>query len=149
MGKIPSYMPQDGGYAHMVDEDGNTVQCQDGIVLIDSAVLTQNTNSQTQKNTSYRGVRVHISPGTFGSGATAIQCTIKGYDPTSNTWYTILQSADLADSTFAQLHVYPGIAASNNVTANDVLPRQWRVELSATDWGTGGSTVGVSCALEL
>ena len=116
----------------------------DSVVALTSAAITSNSHSSDQTNTGARGVIVAIAPGTFGSGANAIIVTIEGKDPTSGTYYTILASAALVDSTFTRLLVYPGMAAAANVSANTPLPKTWRVRWDATAWGTGGSTLGIS-----
>jgi hypothetical protein len=122
---------------------------QDNITLLASGVITSNGNSIDQTNFNARGLKLFIAPGTFGAGASAITVTLQGKDPVSGSYYTILTSASLTASTFAVLSVYPGLTASANVTANDVLPRTWRVTYQASNWGTGGSTLGIACAVLL
>jgi hypothetical protein len=119
----------------------------DGVVLITSAALTTNTNASDQTNTYYRGVVVFVTTGSFGSGASTIVVTIEGKDSVSGNYYTILASASLTASTFTTLTIYPGAVAASNSIANALLPKTWRVKATASAWGTGGSTVGVSCAL--
>ncbi len=121
----------------------------DGITLLASGSVTTNGNSADQTNYNGHGIKLFINPGTFGSGASAITVTLQGRDPVSGTYYTILQSASLTANTFAILSVFPGFATTANVSANDVLPRTWRVTWQATAWGTGGSTLGISCAIIL
>lgn len=120
-----------------------------GIVLLNSGAVTTNGNCGDQVNTLARGIKLFLSPGSFGSGASAITVTIQGKDPVSGSYYTLLTSASLTASTFSVLSVYPGLAVSANVSANDVLPPVWRVTWQASNWGTGGSTLGISCALIL
>lgn len=126
-----------------------TVGNADGVVLITSAALTTNTNASDQTNSRYKGVVVFITPGAFGSGASAVVVTIEGKDPVSGNYYTILASASLSANTFTTLTVFPGAVAVNNSIANAVLPKTWRVKATASNWGTGGSTLGVSCSLSV
>src|SRR5882762_2154024 len=120
---------------------------RDNIVVITSAAQTGTTSSTDQTNASGKGVNVYIATGGFGAGASAITATIECKDPVSGHYYTILQSASLTANAFAILQVYPGLTAATNLIANNVLPRTWRVTLTASNWGTGGSIVGVSAAI--
>lgn len=119
----------------------------DTITLLTSAAISANGNSSDQTNYNGKGVLLFINTGSFGSGESTMTVTIQGKDPVSGTYYTILQSASLSASTFTVLRVYPGLTASANATANDVLPRTWRVSYSASAWGTGGSTLGIAAAV--
>lgn len=130
-----------------VGNDGNLKDNQDGIVLLASGVVTSNGNSADQVNNNCKGILLFISTGAFGAGATAITVTLQGKDPVSGNYYTILQSASLVASTpLTILRVYPGLTASANAVASDVLPPTWRVIYAASAWGTGGSTLGISAA---
>lgn len=133
--------------------NGNGVDRQrgniDNFVLQASGVITANGNSFDAVNYNGKGLKLFIKTGAFGSGASAITVTIQGKDPVSISYYSILTSASLTASTFTVLSVYPGLTASANVTANDVLPRTWNVAWNAANWGTGGSTLGISCAMIL
>lgn len=120
----------------------------DGLVLLASGVVTSNSHSADMGNTRWRGVKLFITTGSFGASESTMTVTIEGKDPTSGSYYTILQSASLSASSFVVLTVYPtGIAAVANVTAVDVLPKSWRVTYQASAWGTGGSTLGISAAM--
>lgn len=135
---------------YLVDAaSGAPMYNQDGIVLLKSAAITANGNTDIQANSFYRGIKVYIAPGTFGSGASAITVKVQGFDPISLSYFDVLTSASLTASTFALLTVAPGVTASANVAISDVLPRSWRVTWQASAWGTGGSTLGIACALIL
>ena len=119
----------------------------DNYVLLASAAITANGNSFDAINYRGRGVKVFITTGAFGASESTMTVTIQGKDPVSGTYYTILSSASLSASAFTVLSVYPGLAVTANVSANDVLPKTWRVTYAASNWGTGGSTLGISCAM--
>lgn len=121
----------------------------DTYVLLASGTITGNSNSGDQINYNGRGIKLFVNSGAFGSGASTITVTLQGKDPVSGQYYTVLTSASLTASTFTVLSVYPGLTASANVTANDVLPRTFRVTYQASAWGTGGSTLGIACAIIL
>lgn len=122
-------------------------QNTDNVTVITSAAQTTDVNSSDKTNTNCNGVNVYVNTGSFGVGATLVVATIQGKDPVSGTYYTILASAGLTASTFYVLQVYPGIVGATNTAANAALPKTWRVALTASAWGTGGSTVGVSAGL--
>lgn len=131
--------------------NGATVDQQrgnlDNITLLAFGAVSANSHSTDQINYNARGIKLYVVTGTFGSGASGLSVTLRGKDPASSNYFTILQSASLSASTFLVLSVYPGLTASANVVANDVLPRTWRVEYGATAWGTGGSQLGLFCSL--
>lgn len=120
---------------------------QDGSDVLTAGVVTANGNSGDYSNNSARGVKIYVNPGSFGAGASGIIVTLQGRDLSSGSYYNILSSAALTASTFQVLTVYPGVAVTANVSASDVLPHTWRVTWQATNWGTGGSTLGIGCAM--
>jgi|SRR5262245_35664813 len=115
--------------------------------LLASGAISANANGSDQLNYNARGVKLFINTGAFGSGSSAITVTLQGKDPVSGQYYTILASASLTAGTFLVLSAYPGLTASANVTANDVLPRTFRITYQASNWGTGGSVLGIACAM--
>jgi hypothetical protein len=119
----------------------------DNYVLLASGVITSNGTSLDQINYNARGIKIFITTGSFGATESTMTVTLQGKDPVTNTYYTIITSASLSASAFSVLSVYPGITTSSNVAVSDVLPRTFRVSYAATAWGTGGSTLGISCAM--
>jgi hypothetical protein len=61
-----------------------------------------------------------------GSG-TSLTVTLQGKDVVSGQYYTVLTSAAITTAGLTVLRIYPGISASANAAANDVLPPVWRV----------------------
>jgi len=120
----------------------------DNVTLFASGVVTTNSNSADTVNYRARGAKVFIATGSFGSGASGIVVTIQGKDPVSGNYYDILASAAVSANGFQPvLTVYPGLAAIANQVVSDVIPKTWRVKYTAANWGTGGSTLGISCAM--
>jgi hypothetical protein len=79
-----------------------------------------------------------------GSGA-SLTVTLQGKDVVSGQYYTVLTSAAITTTGLTVLRIYPGISASANAAANDVLPPVWRVSYAIT--GTSPAvtaTVGAS-----
>ena len=88
------------------------------------------TATSTAKNT------VGSKGGTFVINVSAVTATpsvvftLKGVDPASgNTWLMLTSAAITATGTTA-LRIYPGVAVSAGVTANDVLPEG--IDITAT-----------------
>lgn len=57
---------------------------------------------------------------------------IYGYDRLSGQIYNFLDSSAISVSGTTSLTVYPGIAATNNVSKNSVLPYDWKVSVVHT-----------------
>lgn len=75
-----------------------------------------------------------IGAGTFciditaASGTTpTLVVTIQGQDPTSGKYYTLLASAVLNAAGTTILRVGPGLPVTANVSANDIIPKVFRV----------------------
>jgi len=98
-----------------------------------------------QTNKKAKGLLVVIDV-TAIAATPSVVFTIQGYDPVSGKYFTILASAAITGTGTTVLRVYPGLTASPNVIANDVLPLVWRV--IATHGDSDSITYSVS-ALEL
>src|SRR6478609_9279280 len=72
-------------------------------------------------NRGYRGIVV-VFDMTAVVATPAITITIQGHDPESGKYWTILASTAIATAITTVLTVYPGIAATANVSASAVLP---------------------------
>ena len=115
---------------------------QDNIVLANLSAATTSGQSADQINYNGRGCKVFINITVFSG--TSITFTIQGKDPVSSTYYTILAGAAQTGTGTVLMSVYPSLTASANVTANDVLPRTWRLSWaisSATVTATAGGIV--------
>ena len=104
------------------------------------ATTSQNTPDQT--NPYGRGVKVIVNVTNAGTGS--ITATIQGKDPGSGAYYTILASAAIVANSVNVLTVYPGAPATANVSANDALPRQWRVAITANNANPVSYSVGAT-----
>lgn len=100
--------------------------------------------SADQTNFNGRGVKLGINVTADSAGTALVVVTIQGKDIVSGQYYTILSSASIAAVGFSTLQVYPGITATANVAANDILPRTWRVSITVSGAGTASATVGSS-----
>lgn len=70
--------------------------------------------------------------------------SIQAKDPASGTYTTLLASAAIVTNVMTVLTVYPGLPVTTNVSANDVLPRQWRVSVVANNANPANYSVGAS-----
>lgn len=101
--------------------------------------------SADQVNNSARGVQVGVNL----TVATTVTVTVKiqGKDAASGQYYDILTSVGIVAAGFTNLTVYPGAAATVNVSSPQPLPHIWRVSVgivgaSAAVTGTvGASTI--------
>jgi hypothetical protein len=133
-----------------VDTAGNAVirTNVDTGILMNVAGAAAGTTSGLQTNFGGRGIKLGLYVSAITGTSPTITITIQGYESVSGQYFTILTSAAITATGLYVLTVYPGIAAAANVSANDVLPRSWR--LSTTIGGTGPSvtyTVGASIIL--
>lgn len=138
----PAYAP------HLSDGSASGADAQRGNVNT-AALITLTTqgagtvNGADQTNVNGRGLHLTIDI-TAQGGTPTTTVTIQGKDPVSGKYYTILVSTALAAVATTILRVYPGLTASANLTANDVLPRTWRV--IATVAGTTPSVTATIAA---
>lgn len=101
-----------------------------------------------QTNLGRRGVKVVVDITAITGTGPTLTVKIRGKDAVSGKYYDILASAAFSATGTNVLTVYPGIAATANAAASDVLPATWRVE--AVVGGTGPSvtaTIGASLLL--
>jgi len=94
-------------------------------VLYASAARTVSPTAVAQSNVSCRGVVVFIDV-TAVTASPSVVFTIQGRGD-DDEWYDILASAAVTATGNTVLRVYPGLTASANAVANDVLPGTWRV----------------------
>lgn len=73
-----------------------------------------------------RGIRVVINV-TAVTSTPSVVFTIQGKDIVSGEYFTLLASAAITGTGTTVLVVYPGLTASANAVANNVLSSVWRV----------------------
>ena len=104
--------------------------------------VTVSQNTPDLVNPDGRGLKLFVNMSAAGTGSVTI--TIQGKDPTSGNYYTILASAAIVANGFTIYTVYPGAPATANVSANDILPRTWRVLATANNANPTTYTVSAS-----
>ena len=93
-------------------------------------------------NLGSRGVKVVVRTTVIGTGS--ITLSIQGKDVASGTYYTILAGAAVVTNTTNVYTVFPGMVVAANVSANDALPRTWRLLVTANNANAATYTVGWS-----
>lgn len=117
----------------------------DNIVAVASAAYTTTQTQADQKNYNHRGIVVVLDVTVPGTGSITLEIDAK--DPVSGKYYAILTGAAVTTLSTNIYRVYPGLTASANATANDVLPRTWRVKVTANN--ANSVTYSVGCMLIL
>ena len=107
------------------------------ILSVSGTTLGSAVSSPVQLNAYGKGVKLVIN--TIAATAGSFTVTIQGIF--NQTAYTALVSAAISATGVTVLTVYPGLTASANVAANDVLPRQWQVTVTPTGF-TGQLSIG-------
>jgi hypothetical protein len=83
-------------------------------------------NTADFTNPRSRGLQLIIDI-TAITGTPTLTVTIQGKDPVSGKYYALLVSTALNAVATTVLRVYPGLTASNNLVASDIVPSTWRV----------------------
>lgn len=94
--------------------------------LFASAARTATANGSDIRNWTGRGAHITIDTTAAGTSPSTT-FTVQGKDNTSGVYYTILASAAITGTGTVVLRIYPGLTASANTVANDILPDTWRV----------------------
>lgn len=110
--------------------------------LLASAARTATTTSTDQTNYNARGV--HVAINVTVAGTSNLTVTVQGKDPISGTYYTILAGAAITGTGITILKIYPGITAVANGSANDILPRTFRVSCAKGDASSWTYSVAAS-----
>jgi len=103
---------------------GNTQE-----TFLASVARTVNTNSADFTNHNARGLHVIINVSAIVT-APSIIATIQGKDPVSGLYYDILQGLPITTVGINVIKIYPGTAAVVNTSANDILPRTYRISVA-------------------
>lgn len=113
-----------------------------GAVLTGTAA-TATATSADLANTSHRGIKV-VFDATAVVGVGSFTLTIQGKDLASGKYYTLLAGAAVTTVSTNVYTVFPGAPATANVSANDQLPKTFRI-LATYNSGTSLTfTVGVT-----
>jgi hypothetical protein len=125
------------------DRQRNNIDNQTCGITASGVTSTQTGADQTNYNHS--GVIVVLDMTVVGTGSVTLE--IDGKDPVSGKYFAILTGAAVVTNSTNVYRVYPGITAAANVSASDVLPRTWRVKVTANNANATNYTVGAMLAL--
>jgi hypothetical protein len=114
----------------------------DTAALITAAGATTTQATADQTNYNGRCVKVVLDMTTVGTGS--VTPTIQGKDAASGKYYTLLAGAAVVTNVTNVYTVCPGVTATANVSASDVLPRTWRVNVVANNANPTTYTLGAS-----
>lgn len=110
-----------------------------------SAARTTTTNSGDLTN--YNGKGLHVVVDVTSAGTGSITITIQGKDAVSGQYYTLLAGAAITTVSTNVYRVYPGLTASANAVASDILPRTYRLLITHNNANSITYSVGASVIL--
>ena len=114
-----------------------------GAIVTFAAQAAGTVNSADQVNYNGRGVKVFYNISALGA-ATTVTFNLQIKDSVSGNYFTVLSSTAIAATGSGVLTLYPGLTSAANITANDILPRDWRVQAVVAGTNTATGTVGAS-----
>lgn len=120
---------------------GMGVNADTGALITAVAATTTQTGAD-QSNSCYRGIKVVLDMTTVGTGSVTL--TIQGKDVASGKYYTLLVGAAVTTISTNVYTVFPGAPATANVSANDMLPPNWRILVTANNANATTYKVGAS-----
>lgn len=100
---------------------------QDIGAYITRTAASAGANGSDLSNGAFRGIKVVVDVTAITGTTPTYTVTIQGKDQASGKYFTLLASAALSATGTTVYTVYPGAPATANVSANDVLPKTFRV----------------------
>ncbi len=117
----------------------------DNITLLASAARTTTQTVADQTNYNARGIVVVLDMTVVGTGSVTLEIDAK--DPVSGKYYAVLTGAAVTTNSTNVYTVYPGNTVTANVSASTVLPRTWRVKVTANNANSATYSVGAMLIL--
>lgn len=108
--------------------------------LLSSASRTTTQTSQDLMNHDCRGIIVVLDMTNVGTGSVTL--SIDGKDPVSGKYFNLLTGAAVTTNSTNVYRVYPGLTAAANAIVNDVLPRTYRIVVTANNGNAATYSVG-------
>ena len=103
----------------------------DTITFLNVSQVTTTQSSGVQTNYNGRGCIVILTTSNIGTGSVTL--SIQGVEPVSNYVWTILQGTAVTTNTTVVYQIYPGIPVVSNAAASAILPRSWKVVVTANN----------------
>lgn len=113
--------------------------------LIASAALTTTQTGADQTNPTGKGLQVVLDMTVVGTGSVTLE--IDGKDSVSGKYYALLVGTAVVTNVTNVYRVYPGLVAVANAVANDILPKTWRIKVTANNANSATYSVGASVIL--
>lgn len=110
--------------------------------LLASGERTTTQVSSDLVNYNARGIHIVLDMTTVGTGSVTLK--IEGKDEVSGKYYTLLEGAAVITNTTNIYKIYPGATVAANLSASDVLPRTFRVTVTANNANPATYSVGYS-----
>jgi len=120
---------------------GNTTE-----TLLANAARTASVDSADFVNHNATGAHFIINVSAL-SDTPSIVVTVQGLDDASDTYYDVLISTAITTTGTTVLKVHPGISPIVNGSANDMLPRTYRVSVTHADTDSITYSVGANLTL--
>lgn len=116
----------------------------------DATLLASGERTTTQTgaditNSVHRGIRVVLDMTAVGTGSVTL--SIEAKDVASGKYVVLLTGAAVTTNSTNVYKVYPGLTAAANAVASDVLPRTFRIVVTAGN--ANPATYSVGCDLLL
>jgi len=111
----------------------------DGVFLASGARGTTQTLAD-QTNVNKKGIRVVVDMTVVGTGS--ITVAVQAKDSASGKYVTMLTGAAITTNVTNTYLIYPGAANTANVSANDRLPRVWRILATHNNANSATYSVG-------
>lgn len=105
-----------------------------------SAGRTTTQTQGDQTNTLFKGICVILDMTVVGTGSVTLEIDAK--DPTSGKYYVLLTGAAVVTNVTNTYTVYPSIVNTANVSASNVLPKTWRLKVTANNANSATYSVG-------
>ena len=115
------------------------------VTLLASAARTTTQTSADITNYNGRGIKVWLDMTVVGTGSVTL--TINGKDPASGKYILLLSGVAVVTNITSVYTIYPGAPATNNVSANDILPRTFQIVVTANNANSATYSVGYSLIL--
>jgi hypothetical protein len=112
------------------------------VTLLASAARTATLQSADQTN--FNGSCVHVVLNVTSAGTGSITLTVQGKDSVSSAYYTLIAGAAVTTNSTNVYKVCPGITVAANVSAADILPRTWRIDVTHNNANSITYSVGAS-----
>jgi hypothetical protein len=112
------------------------------VTFLTSASRTTTQTQADQVNYNWRGIKVVLDMTVVGTGSVTL--TIQGKDAISGKYFTLLAGAAVVGNSTNIYTVFPGAPVTTNVSANDFVPRTFRLLVTANNANAATYSVGYS-----